>query len=447
MSESNSNHARLTQGPVGRQLVKLTLPMVWGLSALICFNVVDTYFVGHLGTLELASISFTFPVVWIMVAIAVGVGIGASATISRAIGAGDEHRVRRLTTDSLLLSLMIVGVLILIGIFTIDPVFRMLGATDETLPGIRDYMTIWYCGMIFVVLPIVGNNAIRAAGNTMFPAIVMTASGVVNAILDPLLIFGIGFFPRMELKGAALATVVSRAVSMMAALWILKYRMGMITFARARLTEILDSARSILEVAIPAMGTQIIVPISMMIITRLVAAFGPETVAGMGVATRVEGVAMIALWAITTVMTPYVGQNFGAGRFDRVDRSMTLGFRFCLVWGVLCALVLGIFSVPIARAFNPDEQVTLAASAYFVIVPISYGFLGMAFITGASFNARSRPIWAAIIVFLRMIVLYIPLALLGRRFFGYRGIFAACCAANAISGVLSYYWYEKSELR
>lgn len=447
MTEERSNHARLTRGPVGRQLVLLTLPMVWGLSALICFNVVDTYFVGHLGTLDLAAISFTFPVVWIMVAIAVGIGIGASSTISRAIGSGNEHRVRRLTTDSLLLSLIIVAALVVAGILTIDPVFRLIGADDKTLPGIRDYMTIWYLGMIFVVLPIVGNNAIRAAGNTLFPAIVMTVSGVVNAVLDPLLIFGIGFFPRMELKGAALATVLGRAISMIASLWILKYRMQMITFTRARLSEILDSAKSILEIAIPAVGTQLIVPVSMMIVTRLVAVFGPEAVAGMGVATRIEGLAMIALWAVATVITPYVGQNFGARQFDRVDRSMTLSYRFCLVWGIFCALALGIFSMPLAKVFNPDPSVTLTASAYLVIVPISYGFLGMAFITGSSFNARSRPIWAAALVFTRMFLLYIPLGLIGRRFFGYRGIFAAACIANTVVGIMGYYWHEKTQLR
>ncbi|MEL7053459.1 MAG: MATE family efflux transporter, partial [Cyanobacteria bacterium J06588_5] len=138
----------LIEGPIGKQLFKLTLPMVGGIFALVAFNLADTYFVGQLGTTQLAAMSFTFPVVMTLGSLALGLGVGASSIIARAIGQGDRSRVQRFTTNSLTLGLSMVALLSAIGLLTIDPLFRLLGAGPETLPFIREYMQIWYFGMV-----------------------------------------------------------------------------------------------------------------------------------------------------------------------------------------------------------------------------------------------------------------------------------------------------------
>ncbi|MEE8441062.1 MAG: MATE family efflux transporter, partial [Spirochaetia bacterium] len=161
----SSARAQLTDGNVPRMLIRLTIPMVFGMLSMVLYNLVDTLFVGRLGKDQLAALSFTFPVVLVISSLALGVGMGASAAISRAIGAGDGDRVRRLTTDSLVLAVLIVGTFATAGILTIDPLFRLLGADERILPYISKYMTIWYPGMVFVVVPMVGNNAIRATGD------------------------------------------------------------------------------------------------------------------------------------------------------------------------------------------------------------------------------------------------------------------------------------------
>ena len=132
--------AILTEGPVGRTLVRLTGPMILGIGAMVAFNLTDTFFVGRLGPTELAALSFTFPIVLIVNSIAIGLGIGASAVISRAIGRGESGEVRRLATDSLTLAFSTVALFVVIGYLTIDPVFRRLGATDTVMPFIRQYM-------------------------------------------------------------------------------------------------------------------------------------------------------------------------------------------------------------------------------------------------------------------------------------------------------------------
>ena len=179
-----AGRANLTEGAVGRTLIKLTIPMFLAILAMVVFNLVDTAFVGRLGTEELAAISFTFPVVLVINSLAGGLGVGASAVISQAIGKGDRYRVQRLTTDSLGLSVMVVVVFVSIGLVTIDPLFRLLGATPEVLPLIRQYMTLWYIGVIFVVIPMVGNATIRATGDTKTPAVIMMVAAGINIVLD-----------------------------------------------------------------------------------------------------------------------------------------------------------------------------------------------------------------------------------------------------------------------
>ena len=229
---------QLIEGPVGKTLIRLTLPMMIGIVGMVAFNLVDTFFVGRLGTLELAAMSFTFPVVLVVSSLARGLGVGTSAVISRIIGEGDQQKVRRITTDALLLSLIIVIAFVIAGLFTIEPLFRLLGADDSILPLIKQYMSIWYLGMPFVVIPMVGNNAIRATGDTKTPSLIMVGAILVNLVLDPLFIFGPGPFPRWELAGAAFATATARAAAMVISLLVLGRREKMITVVLPRLKDL-----------------------------------------------------------------------------------------------------------------------------------------------------------------------------------------------------------------
>jgi Na+-driven multidrug efflux pump len=147
----------LTHGPIRPILVRLTIPMLFGIVGMVVFNLVDTIFIGRLGTNELAALSFTFPVVMVITSLGLGLGTGASSLISHAIGVGNRNRVQRITTDSLVLSLLIVIIFASVGYFTIDPLFKALGATPEIIKHIRAYMEIWYLGVPFVIIPMVGN--------------------------------------------------------------------------------------------------------------------------------------------------------------------------------------------------------------------------------------------------------------------------------------------------
>jgi putative MATE family efflux protein len=296
MGVNKQQKARLTDGPVVKTLVNLTLPMMVGIIGMVTFNLVDTFFVGRLGTPELAAMSFTFPVILVVSSLAMGLGIGTAAVVSHAIGEGDHHKIQRLTTDGLLLAFLVVTAFSVAGELTIEPLFRGLGADDNTIHLIKKYMSVWYIGVPFVIIPMVGNNAIRATGDTKTPAAIMVVAVIMNLILDPLLIFGIGPFPRLELAGAALATVFARATTLAVSIMVLSRRENMITLKLPGLKEVINSWKQILYIGIPAAATNIILPVSIGIVTRLVSAFGPESVAGFGVASKIE------MFALTIIM-------------------------------------------------------------------------------------------------------------------------------------------------
>ena len=429
------NSQKLTEGPIGPLLYKLTVPMIFGIVSMVAFNLVDTYFIGLLGTEPLAAISFTFPVVFVIAGVSMGLGVGASAVISRAIGKGDHHEVERLTTDSLILSLLVVAVSIAAGIWTLNPVFRLLKAPEEMLPLIRQYMMIWYPGMIFLVIPMVGNNAIRATGDTKTPSLIMLFAVGINAILDPLLIFGIGPFPRMEIEGAALATVITRAVTTVLSLWVLIHREKMVCLNRPSLAQLFKSWREILFIGIPVSGTNIIIPVGSGVITRIVASHGKEAVAAFGVGSRIEAFALTVIMALATVLGPFIGQNLGAGKCDRIRRGIFLANRFTLFWGLVMTFLFAVTAPWAASLFSEDASVQHFITLYMWIIPVSYGLQGVIMLTNSALNVMKKPIHASLLMIIHMFALYIPFAYLGSSWLGVSGVFGAGSLVRILTGL------------
>ena len=439
----DSSGPRLTQGTVGGAIRSLMLPMLMGMVALISYNIADTYFVGQLGTLELAAISFTFPVSFIVGAVTMAFGIGTSSVCARLFGAGKREDVERVAVHAMLLGIVTGLVVVITGLLTIDPLFTLLGADETTLPVIHRYMRIYYWGGIFLVVPMITNSVLRSSGNAKTPAMIMTFAAVINIILDPILIFGLFGMPRLEVEGAAIATVLANAGTMVASILAIVFKERLVTFRALWPHLIMDSWRRILHVGLPAMTSSLIAPITTAFITYQVAQFGQEAVAGFGVASRVEGLMLIAVFAMSASMTPFVGQNFGAEKYDRVRNGVKWGFRFSLIYGLIVASVLALTSSIIAGVFTDDPKAIAAANLHLRIVPLSYFALGLAMCVNSSFNAIGKPMPAMFVSLTRTILVYAPLAFILANLFGLVGVFAAACAANLIAGGVGVIWFRR----
>ena len=442
MSATNKNPS-LLEGSVAGHLQRLALPMVWGILATMSFNVVDTYFVAQLGSGPLAAMSFSFPVVMVINSFAIGLGAGTSSAVARAYGAGDLERVRCLVTNASLLALLVALVVSVVGLLTINPLFRLLGAPEEMLPLIAEYMVPWYLGAVFAVVPMVALSSLRAIGNSALTGRIMVAVALFNLILDPLLIFGLFGFPRLELQGAALSTVIARGISFFAALYFLARRERLMAAPRWNLPEVMESWRCVLAVGLPAVATNAIIPMAGGVVVALVAVHGADAVAGLGVALRIEPLALIVFYALSSVVGPFVGQNAGAGKVERMQQTVSVLARFSIVFGLVLALALYFAGPALVRLFSDSEAVLAVAIAYLTLVPFSYGGYGFVMSANAAFNGLGHPLPATLISFLRVMGVYLPLAWFGNQLWGISGLFAATAAANLLLGALAWWWLRR----
>jgi putative MATE family efflux protein len=414
-----------------------------GVLFMVVTTLADTYFIAQLGTHELAAFSFTFPVVMVVTSVAIGLGTGVVSVIARAVGEGDREAVRALGTDSMLLGVIIVLLLSIVGYLTIDPLFALLGAEPAVIPLVRDYMEIWYLGTIVQIIPQVGSAIIRAHGDTKFPSMIMGVSCVVNIVLDPILIFGFGPIPALGLEGAALAGIAARVISLVGTLSVMHLRMralAPISFRPARITL---SWRKLLHIGLPSTATNLVGPVSMAILTKVVASAGTAAIAAYGIASRIEFFALIYVMAVAGSLGPFVGQNAGAGHLDRVREAVGAASRFCLAAGFVLALVLGVCGSWIVGHFTDDPAVRAIAVFYLLAVPWSYAPAGLVAVASQTLNSLARPLPASVINLARSIMVTIPLALTGMLIGGINGVFVGLGLAGALVGAGAWLWMSR----
>jgi putative MATE family efflux protein len=434
----------LRTGSIGKHLIRMTIPMIWSIAAIVSFQLVDTYYVSLLGTTQLAAMTFTFPVTFFYFSIFLGFGIAMSSVVSRLIGEGREEDVKRVTTHGLFLVFGVGLIFAIVGYAIRDPLFRALGADEDMRPLIHDYMTIWFFGAPLLATPFTGNSAMRAAGSTAAPALIMVGAALLNAALAPLLVFGLLGFPRLELQGAAIATVFSNLIAMIASLYLLgaKKKMLLPLFS-LRFDLFGESAKRLLMIAVPVALTSVISPIVGMVVTHLLARYGTETVAAYGIATRVEAFAFVILMALAAGMSPIIGQNFGARNFERVRETLQKAIGFSVFWCLAAGIVLTVFGDNIAKIFSQDAIVVYYATLAFTIIAPTYLFSSLINGWSSAFNAMGKPQISFFITIIKMLLLQVPALYIAARLWGVYGIFGAIAAVNIVTGIAFHLWARR----
>ncbi|MDU0356170.1 MATE family efflux transporter [Paraglaciecola aquimarina] len=443
---SQTNHSRspdLLNNDISHTLYKMTLPMIVGMVMLMTFGLVDTFFIGMIGTQELAAISFTFPVTFTVISLNIGLGIGTSAVIARIVGAGDSIKAKETATGALMLTLVLAVSLAVLGVLTIEPIFKLLGADAALLVLIHDYMVVWYLAGLFLALPMVGNSVLRASGDTKTPSLVMAFGGFVNAILDPILIFGWGPVPALGIQGAAIATLIAWAVSLFYILYLLAIKRKLMGPRLLNWHEFRRSSGGILKIGLPAAGANMLTPIATGIVTAIVATYGHSAVAAWGVGGRLESIAMIVVLALSMSLPPFISQNYGANKLDRVNQAYSLCVKFVLAWQLLMFVIVALLSQFIAVIFSNEKEVSDTIVLFLLMVPLGYGLQGVTILTNSSFNAMHMPMSALVLNALRLFVFVVPISYVGSLWFDLTGIFIGTVVANLLVGCIAVYWCKK----
>lgn len=444
MTKTKKNRQiNLLEDPVAPTLKNMTVPMIYGMILLMTFNLVDTFFVGLLGTQPLAAISFTFPITFTVISLTIGLGIGTSAVIARALGKGDKESAKNLATSALYLAAAIVGILAVIGYLLIDETFLLLGASKVLLPLIHQYMDIWFLGCICLIGPMIGNAVLRASGDTKTPSLIMGSAGLINAVLDPIFIFGFGPVPAMGIQGAAIATSVSWIFGLGYVLYILSVKRGLVHSKLMSVKDFITSARGILHIGLPAAGANMLTPVAAAVLTAIVAKYGESAVAAFGVGSRIESIACLVVLALSMTLPPFISQNFGAGNMKRVAEGYKTSIKFVLGWQVLIYVVLVLAAPFIADVFSKEQAVADIIKLFIWILPLGYGLQGVIILTNSSFNALHKPMVALMLSIVRLFVCYVPAAYLGSLWFGLEGFFIGALIGNVVMAVISYTLFNK----
>lgn len=418
--------------------------MLAGTFAMNAYGLVDAWFVAQLGTGPLAAMAFALPVVMLLTCIAGGLGTGVTSLMSHALGRGDREAAARLVSHGIVLVIASAILLALIGYVSMDWVFPRLGASTETMPLIRAYMSIWYCGAPFMASPWLGNGLLIASGDSAAASGRMVLGAALNVVLNPILIYGYFGLPAMGIGGAALATVIAQAVSTAWLIWLLHHRHRLLTWRRERWLDLLESFRRIFTFGVPSMMGMILMPLSASILTWILSRFGQEAVAASGAAGRIEMVAFIVPMALGISLMPFVSQNHGANRPDRVREAFRLSTGFALVYGASIAAIFILTAPWMAATFSEDPKVAAILVAYIRITAVGYGMTEVHRYCTFFLTGLHKPTQSLLLDAVRIIVLLLPLSYLGAEVLGVNGVFWGRLLSDTAAGLIGILWVTQA---
>ncbi len=442
MTKTATPASKLLTAPIGKTLYKMTLPMIFGMITLMMFNLVDTFFVGLLGTEPLAAISFTFPVTFTVISLAIGLSIGTSAVIAKALGSGQEQEAKFDAFVSLVVAAVLVALIAWCGYLFMDPIFKLLGAKDDVLGLIRDYMNVWFLGAVLLITPMIGNAVMRASGDTKTPSLIMGGAGLVNAVLDPIFIFGYFGVPAMGIQGAAIASVIAWSLGVALILYLLVVKKKLLS-VRSHTQSFMLATSKILKIGVPAAGANMLTPIAMAVMTAIVATYGEAAVAAFGVGSRIESIASLVVLALSMTLPPFVSQNFGANKIQRVEQAYRQTLKFVMLWQFAIYCVLIALAGVIADTFAKEAEVKRVIELFIWVLPLGYGLQGVIILTNSSLNALHKPMHALVLSVIRLFVFYVPFAYLGALSFDLIGLFVGALIGNVFTAIIAYHWFKR----
>ena len=425
-----------------RQLWQQTWPMALGVMSLLGFYLVDSIFVARLGTAPLAAQSFTFPLAFLVIGVQVGIGIAIAALISRAIGAGQQDQANRLGALVLTGGGLLLGVLLLLLWLLQAPAFSLIGASDSIRELIRPYWAIqvlamWVGGVLYF-----GYSLFRAHGNTRFPGLMMVLTSLLNLMLDPILIFGVGDWDGFGLPGAALASLLAFAIGL--GILVLALRGKGWVQRHGMLVQMRVSAWPFAQIAGPAMISQLMPPLAAMLATALVARAGDQAVAAWGMASRLESFSIVLVLGMTMALPPWLGRCYGGNDWDTVRRLMRVAAAMVIGWQLVLGLLMALLAAPLAGLLVDTAPVQAYLALLIRWLPPSYGLLGVCMLVVSASNALGWPMRAMLISFLRLFLCYLPLLWLGYQLGDFGGLALGAAFGNLLAGVMAWMFYQQA---
>jgi putative MATE family efflux protein len=407
-------------------LVGLSIPSIIAMLTNAIYNLVDTFFIGRIGTSAVGAVAVAFPIFNLIGAVGLTYGVGAASYVSRLLGAGEKEQADKAASTALFTSLATGIAFALLGLMYLDPLLTAFGATETIMEYAREYTMIIIMGSIFTMMNMTMNNLVRAEGNAQRFMVAMVSGALLNVALDPIFIFGFG----MGIKGAAVATVISQSVSTVI---ILEYfvRKKSFTNLSIRLFRFsLHIYSEIFKIGLPTFLRQFLSSFSVALLNNAAGAFGDHAVAAVGITMRVLMLGMMVLFGYGQAFQPVAGYNYGAKKFSRVFEALKFSILVTTVFATFFAIIGMVIPGSIVSIFSNDPEVIDVGSRALRAVSIFFPSFGFVITFTVLFQALGKGFAAGLLSMSKQGLFLIPAIIVLPRLFELNGVIYAQTIAD-----------------
>lgn len=434
----------LTTGSISKAIWILAIPMIISNVFQSAFNLVDMAFVGRLGPVALAAVAMSGQIIMILMFLMVGIGAGTTALIARAIGEKNREKADSVAMQSIIL-VFIGSIIFGVAGFILSPrLLGILGANAEVISVGTGYLQITFGGIIVLVYMFSIASILHGAGDATTPMLILGLSTILNIVLDPLLIFGIGIFPRLGVNGAAWATVFSRGIGAVIALEVLLRGRSRVHVRLKDLKVHLNTMWRILKIGIPASAQMTLRGLVGIALIAVVAGFGTTAIAAYGVGISLFMVAMMPGFAMGMAAQTLVGQNLGAKQPERASRSAWTTVAYYSIFMMAVAFVFVALAPNLIMIFNNDPEVIRMGTSFLQITAWGYVFIAFSLIFNRSLSGAGDTMSPLVFTFVALWLVQIPLAIVLSRVpsLGVKGIWYAVLAAYVVQAIMTTAWFQ-----
>jgi len=430
----NSSKAVFLEGSILRHILVMSATSTLGLFSLFFVDLLDLYFLSLLGDTKIvAGVGFSATLLFLLFSMCIGVQICMGALVARAEGQRQRQLAGRYCTNVWIVSFSLLSVFaLLLGSFLTEMLI-FIGAEGATLDYALRYSYIMLPSLLLVVLSMSGAAALRAIGDAKRSMYSTLLGGGVNAVLDPLFIFGFGW----GVEGAAFASVISRLSMFSLVMYALFIHHKLPR--RTRFHELISDLPAIMRITLPALVTNLMTPIGGTIILKLVAIYGASAVAAYAVLGRIIPVAFGALFSLSGAIGPVVGQNAAAKQYDRVRHALMVSMWVSFLYVMFMWVVLFLLCDFIISTFNIHDQGVIVFKTYTTYLVGLFSFAALLFIANATFNNLNKPHWSMLFNIARTFLGTVPLAYLFSEYYGLKGLMIGDVAGVVLFGCGAFF--------
>lgn len=431
---------RLGAERLSKLLLRLSLPGIISMIAISLYNLVDMFWVGKLGYQSVAALTVIMPYYVLIIAIGVGTGVGVSALASRRFGERNVEAANRVAGQVFLLSSVLGGIFLLASVLFTVPIIRLCGATDDVVGPAQRYVFIFGWGVPFFIFGLAGRNVFHASGDAIRPMVFTIFGQVCNVILDPLFIFGWGFFPEMGIGGAALATVISNIFSISLALY---FVLAGKTPYRLQLRHLLPDftvITDIYRVGLPAMVMQVTESIVFALFNHVVAGFGSVALAAVGIAARLSDLAFMPIIGTANGLLPIIGFSFGAKLWDRLWGAVKLASVWMMVLMGIATILFEVFAPQTLALFNKTPELLAIAVPGMRIFLSTLIVIGPTIMFITAFQGLGKGKDAMVLSLARQFIFFLPAMYILAHFLGLTGVWLSMPVSDILGVVTSGLW-------